>query len=162
MSEWITNVLSVVAAFLSAFATWLAWKTSVAALDVAKQAERSAAEDRIALARERYSLSVSRLRAQASMLSAATNDAQLLIRSNAMKNDSLGSSRTTLQLNEVDGFAKVAEQALLMLDSAKVNPDEELSLSSLNEATRNVQLLLIPVDSAIERMSYLRARVEQA
>ncbi|MDR0226721.1 MAG: hypothetical protein LBI66_09885 [Burkholderiaceae bacterium] len=161
MSEWITNVLSVVAAFLSAIATWLAWKTSVAALDVAKQAELSAAEDRIALARERYSLSVSRLQAQASLLSAATNDAQLLIRSNAMKNDSLGSSRTTLQLDEVDGFAKVAEQALLMLAAAKVNPDEELSLSNLNDAIRNVQLLLVPVDSALERMSYLRARVER-
>lgn len=162
MSEWITSVLSVAAAFLSAIATGLAWQTSKAALEVAKQAELSANEDRIATARERYSLSVSRLRMQTSMLSAATNDAQLLIRSNAMKNDSLGSSRTTLQLDEVAGFAKVAERALLLLDSAKVDLSDELSLSALSEAIRNVQLLLTPVDSALDRMNYLRARVEQA
>lgn len=162
MSESIASWLSVVAAFLSAFATGLAWKTSEAALKVARENERAASEDRLASARERYSLSVSRLRMQASLLSAASNDAQLLIRSNAMKSGNLGSSRVTLQLEEVDGFAKVAEKARLLLESSKVNLDDELSLSALNEAIRNIQLLLAPVDSALDRMNYLRARVEQA
>jgi len=161
MSEWISNALSVGAAVFSAVATGLAWQTSKAALEVAKQAELSANEDRIATARERYSLSVTRLRMQSSMLLAASNDAQLLIRSNAMKNGSLGSSRTTLQLNEVEGFVKVAEKSRVLLDSAMVNPEEELSLAALNEAIRNVQLLLAPVDSALERMNYLRTRFEQ-
>jgi len=160
MSEWISNALSVGAAVFSAVATGLAWQTSRSALKVAQQTERSAAEDRLSTARERYELSVSRLRLHSSKLIAVVNDSQQLINSQALKNDSLSSSRTKLQLQEVERFTGVAEKARKLLDGLREKMSEDPGTVEFNDANRNIQLLLIPVDAALERMIYLRSRIE--
>jgi hypothetical protein len=74
MAENLIQWFPVAAALLSAIAALLAWCTARAALRVAQETERSAAEEKFFSAQKRYQLIVARLRMKASALIASANE----------------------------------------------------------------------------------------
>lgn len=156
MAENLTDWVSLGAASLSAIATAAAWCTARSALRVAQETEKSASEEKLLTAQERYQLAVARLRMQASALIATANDAKTLIAARSVDSGGFGSSRTTQALNDVEAFQRVAEDAKLLLTKIDAGQTDGGTLAQISEAHKQVHLVLIPVEAALARVTYLR------